>query len=310
MITGGFGYIGGRLSKYLYDHGHEVIVASRERRTDYGYLPNVETRTIDWDDQKNLGGLCKGIDVVFHAAGMNAAVCASNPAGALKFNGLASTCLVDSAIENKVSNFIYFSTAHVYSSPLVGHISEESCETNVHPYATSHLAAEKHLLYRASQGSIKGYVFRLSNTYGPPVDSRANCWMLLMNDICKQAVTENTIVLNSSGMQRRDFIPMSSLCYISEYFARSEYIGANRPIINVGGGWAPRVIEVAELVRDRCGEIYGHVPEIHRPADGKTDNDSALIFDISKLRKYCSLPVVDVKSEIDATLKFCKNAFC
>ena len=49
---------------------------------------------------------------------MNSFDCASDPAAALSFNGVCTTRLIQAAIKNSVTRFIYFSTAHVYCSHL------------------------------------------------------------------------------------------------------------------------------------------------------------------------------------------------
>ena len=104
---------------------------------------------------------------MIHAAGMNAQDCAENPVGALGFNGVSTARLVQASIRAGVSKFIYFSTAHVYCSPLTGEIDVTSCPRNLHPYASTHLAGE-YALMSAAQGDngLTGIILRLSNVIG------------------------------------------------------------------------------------------------------------------------------------------------
>ena len=133
-----------------------------------------EVVRIKWNDESTLERICEGIDVIIHAAGMNARDCAADPLGAMNFNGLATKRLVEAASRSGVKKFIYLSTAHIYASPLVGNITEKTLPQNSHPYATSHLAGESAVLHANDCGIIRGLVIRLSNAYGAPTHKNVN----------------------------------------------------------------------------------------------------------------------------------------
>ena len=136
LITGGLGLIGGRLGQHLHQAGHQVILGSRNTCNPPDWLPQAEVAETDWKVDSSLEQICNGVDVLIHAAGMNAQDCVADPVAALEFNGLATARLLASAICAGVKRFIYLSTAHVYASPLVGTINEDTCPRNLHPYAT------------------------------------------------------------------------------------------------------------------------------------------------------------------------------
>src|SRR5207245_1641136 len=103
--------------------------------------------------------------------------------------------LTDAAKRAGVRRVVYVSTAHVYGAPLAGVITEASCAVSLHPYATSHRAAEDVVRAAHERKTIEGVVIRLSNAYGAPVSEDANCWTLLVNDLCRQAARTKTMVL-------------------------------------------------------------------------------------------------------------------
>ena len=59
---------------------------------------------------------CLDVDVVVHAAGMNAKDCLADPVAA-HFNGVATARFAAAASKAGVEKFIYLSTIHVYASP-------------------------------------------------------------------------------------------------------------------------------------------------------------------------------------------------
>ena len=210
LITGGFGYLGGRFAQFLATQaGYEIILGSRQQTEPPAWLPQARVVQTPWSSLSALEHICTGVDAVVHMAGMNAQDCAADPARAVEVNALATARILQAAIRRGMKRFIYLSTAHVYGSPLRGVISEKTCPVSLHPYATSHRAGEDVVRAAHQRGDIEGIVIRLSNAYGAPVHPNATCWMLLVNDLCLQAVTTGHLVLRSAGLQRRDFVTIT-----------------------------------------------------------------------------------------------------
>jgi UDP-glucose 4-epimerase len=309
LISGGFGFIGGRLAQHLHQAGHQVVLGSRTASSPPEWLREAEVVQMNWNNCEALASVCVGSDAIIHAAGMNATDSVANPAEALAFNGVATARLLDAGSKARVKRFIYLSTAHVYSSPLEGTITEETCPRNLHPYATSHLAGESAVLYATQRKQIEGIVLRLSNVFGPPAHVEANCWMLLVNDLCRQAVETGQIVLKTSGNQLRDFIPMKNLCDTFQILTTRDDIWNRNFSINLGAGYAMSVISMAELIRQRCQHVIGNKPHIHRQASFETGAVPHLEFRTAKLAKLITLPSIDMESEIDELLRFCQRTF-
>ena len=310
LISGGFGYLGGRLAQFLSSYeNYKILLGTRRQIPLPPWLPNASVVHTPWNSLRGLEKICSDIDMIVHLAGMNAQDCASDSAKALEVNAVATARLVQAAIRQKVKRFIYLSTVHAYGNPLNGVISEETSPVPVHPYAFSHRAGED--VVRASHESdqIEGVVIRLSNAYGAPADKSANCWMLLVNDLCRQAVTSEKLMLHSAGLQRRDFISIHDVVRGIKHCMElpSDKFGSS--LFNLGGEAPYRVIDLAELIVTRCEAVLGFKPEIQRP-DPKPDEVSPeLNFQIDKLKETGFCLSGDVENEIDLTLKFCHEAF-
>jgi UDP-glucose 4-epimerase len=309
LVAGGFGFVGGRLAQHLAQDGHHVILGSRLPRRPPDWLPTADLGILEWSSIEAMAQLCRGFDVVIQAAGMNAELCAADPAAALEVNGLATSRLLDAAIKSSVKRFIYLSTAHVYASPLVGTVSEESNTVNLHPYATSHLAGENAVLTALSQKKIEGVVLRLSNAFGVPTNQAVNCWMLLVNDLCRQAVMTGTMILTSSGSQLRDFIPMDRVCRIVNSVSNFSVTTQIPDILNVGSGVSQTVLEMAKLIQNRCLQTLGFEPALRRPKSTDEPTTDKLVYKTERMQKiemsYETDPRADFLLEIDRLLLFC-----
>jgi UDP-glucose 4-epimerase len=306
LITGGFGYVGGRLAQHLATHGdHSIVLGTRREMPVPGWCPQAQVVRIDWESEESLRAACGGVDAVVHLAGMNAQECSADPVKALAVNGVATARLVRAAVWRGVRRFIHVSTAHVYGNPLAGTISEDSCALAVHPYATTHRAGEDAVLLANADGKLEGIVVRLSNSFGPPVHAGVDCWMLLVNDLCRQAVTEGRIQLQSAGLQRRDFITLTDACRGVALLLQTPSATSRFGVFNAGGEWAPSVLEMAQRIAVCCGDVLGYSPELLRPAPAAGAQALALDYRIDRLRAAGFVPESAIDAEITATLAFC-----
>jgi UDP-glucose 4-epimerase len=310
LITGGFGYLGGRLAQFLASQkGYEILLGSRGQTQPPSWLPRVKVVKTQWDSQQGLQEICSGVDAIVHLAGMNAQDCAADSAAALEVNAIATACLMQAAIRQKVKRFIYLSTIHVYGSPLTGVITEETKPTPVHPYAFSHRAGEDVVLSSHLSGEIDGKVIRLSNAFGAPAGRDANCWMLLVNDLCQQATTSGRLVLRSAGLQKRDFIPLYDVVRAIKHLIELALDQSCFGIFNLGGEAPYRIIDLAELIALRCEAVLGYRPKIERPYPAPDESFPELKYQIDKLKKTGFRLNGNIENEIDVTLKFCDQNF-
>ena len=310
LVTGGLGYIGGRIALYLRNLGHNVVISSRKKIIDTPWVLDnqIEVVNIDWSSVNSICNALSNVDIVVHAAGMNARECENNPVEAVKFNTLGTARLVSEAKKGRVRKIIYISTAHVYSDNLHGVITEKSCTNNLHPYATSHKAAEDCVLQANLDGKLQGFVFRLSNAVGAPLDKEVNCWMLLTNDICRQAVSKKEIILHSDGSQMRDFVPISTVAQVVGHFATTD-VGTSNFLYNLGSGISYSVNEVASIVKDRCTNKFGYSMNINKSLNSRCNRVLNLNYKIDLLKQSMSLYDNSLIDEIDDILEFCHNNF-
>jgi UDP-glucose 4-epimerase len=312
LITGGLGYLGGRLAEQLLQVGYlEIALGTSRVNADVPHeLRKCRIINIDLLDDVSLDKACKGIKIIIHLAALNAQACARDPEKALMINGLGTLKLLQAAIRQGVSKLIYFSTAHVYGSPLIGEINEKTLPRPVHPYAITHRLAEDYVIEESRKGNIEGVVLRLSNAVGAPLDSSVNCWMLLVNDLCRQAVQDNELVLHSSGLQQRDFISIGDVAKVVGLMVDMHQGRNSEEIYNLGSGKSISVIEVARLVVERYKNQSGISIEI------KVNNETAIIettkleYQIGKISSVvCFGNKTTLEQDIDKTLEFCGREF-
>ena len=309
LLTGGLGCLGGRLSKYLMDAGYQVVIgSSRQDAKLPNELKNCSLVYTDFDDVDALADICHEVDCVIHLATVNAQQSQHDPKLAVKVNGIGTHNLIQASVKNKVEYFLYFSTAHIYGSPLTGEIDESILPKPSHPYAITHRLAEDFLLESIDSQNIKGSVVRLSNSIGLPLIKETNCWMLFINDACKQAIVDRRIVIHSNPNSERDFIPMNAVCEITEYFL-SNHTTADYPVFNVGSGVSHTLLQIAEMIANRCEELFGFCPKIVFSENNIAQN-LKLEFKVNKLTTEMGYATNNnLEPSIDEVLRFCNAEF-
>tara|TARA_B110000027_G_scaffold12092_1_gene11072 strand:+ start:33 stop:968 length:936 start_codon:yes stop_codon:yes gene_type:complete len=308
LITGAFGYLGGRISSFFSSIPEYEIILASTRAVKIPYSSkNVKVVQINWNDEKSISNACTNIDIIVHTAGMNADDCSINPVDALNVNGIFTAKLVRNAISKKVKKIIYFSTAHVYDSPLKGIISEDTCPQNKHPYSTSHLAGENIVIQAHLSAKIQGIVLRLSNCIGAPINIDSNCWMLLVNDLCMQITHNKEMKINTNGKQLRNFIAIEDICRVVKLFAELNFRNNENTIFNVGNKTIS-ILDMAKIIQKRCKVILGFLPEFNI---NKQDNFEVKNFEFitNKLQSIGFKTHTSYEKEIDDLLIFCKNHF-
>lgn len=306
LITGGFGYLGGRIAVELKRvPGFTVRLGSRKAKSAPDWLPGAETVDMDVLEPASLSSAMHDVQAVVHLAAMNENECVAALGKAVLVNTLGTLNVLQSAIDVGVERFIYFSTAHVYGAPLVGHITEETLPRPVHPYAITHHAAEDFVLAAHDQKKITGIVVRLSNGFGAPTHPNVDRWTLLVNDLCRQAVTTGKLVLRSSGLQQRDFITLTDVGHAVTHFLNLSDLGCNDGLFNLGGRCSMRIIDLAERIAGRCKISLGFDPPVLRPEPTGSEASETLEYSIDKLHATDFTLTGDPMAEIDATLRLC-----
>lgn len=310
LVTGGLGYVGGRVATALAaDSNYQVVLTTRSQAiAQVDWLPQAEVISLDLMSNQDCLRACQGIDTVVHLAALNEIESGKDPQQALQVTGLGSLKLLQASQSAEVSRFIYFSTAHVYKAPLVGTIDETLVPRPAHPYAITHKAAEDFVLAAGDRTPINTLVIRLSNGFGAPTHADVNRWTLVANDLCRQAVTSGKLTLKSPGLQWRDFVALEDVGRAVHHFLSPDIDWGNG-IFNLGGDSPLRIIDVAEIIQQRCQQVLGFTPEIQRPEPKPGETSEVLNYRVDKLKATGFVLQGSINQEIDATLKLCKDAF-
>ena len=109
IISGGLGYVGGRLSKYLAEQGHTVVALSRQANTLPPIIIPRGLSVMHPDHFTKSSKQLKGFDAFIHLAALNENDCITFPEKAIDINIVQTLQWLDRAYQAGIKQFVYFS---------------------------------------------------------------------------------------------------------------------------------------------------------------------------------------------------------
>src|SRR5215211_9394246 len=148
MITGGAGFLGINLVRYLLERGHKVVsldIAS----FDYPEKDRVKIVIGDIRDRSSVDRAMEGVDIVVHTA---AALPLYKPADIYSTDIDGTRNVLQSALDHNVQRVIHVSSTAVYGIPDHHPLLEDDKLDGVGPYGEAKVKAEQVCLEYREKG--------------------------------------------------------------------------------------------------------------------------------------------------------------
>ena len=306
LITGGLGYLGGRMAKYFTDKGYFVRITTRKSPESYpNNIPKLsEVVTIDYSNPSELSHAMLGIDIVIHLAGPDAHTKSNNPESIIRKHVELTGRLVNAAELNDVKKIIYFSTIHVYGKNLKGTIAEATRPFPVHHFAKAHLEAES--IIESQTKKVVSVIVRCSNSFGAPYFENEKCWKLLVNDLCRSAFQNGKLIINSSGQDYRNFIAVEDIVRAIHHLLELNNEKERQNIYNLGSSNTVRIIDMARRIQKELIDGFDFDCQIIKNKPSKeTDKPKHFILSTEKIKRL-GFKFNYFDNEISSLLHYCR----
>lgn len=162
LITGGSGFLGINMARYLLERGQEVVILDKDN-FDYPELNKVRFVKGDVRNIDSVSRALEGVDIVIHTA---AALPLYSEEEIMTTEVEGTKLLLKTAYEKKVSRFIHISSTAVYGIPDHHPLVEFDKLDGVGPYGKAKILAEKACEEYRAKGMIVP-VLRPKSFVGP-----------------------------------------------------------------------------------------------------------------------------------------------
>ena len=254
LITGGSGFIGSALTKYLVESNHNVIVYDNNSRGNLRRLTSVikKIKFIKGDirNRKRLFSIKEKVDTVIHLAYVNGTeFFYKKPFEILDIavNGLVN--ILDFSKKKGVENFYLASSSEVYQNPTKIPTDEKEMLKipDIHnprySYGGGKIISELYGIHFAKKYFKKFIIFRPHNVYGSDMGNEHVIPQFINRfDKLKK---DNKFLIYGTGNEQRSFI------YIDDFVSGFDRIfkkGKNREIYNIGTTQKIKISDLARLV--------------------------------------------------------------
>lgn len=240
LITGGAGFLGINLTRYLLQRGHNV--------TSYDFAPfdyperhTIKVVTKDIRNKKDLDAAMDGVDIVVHCA---AALPLYSPEDIYTTDVDGTRNVLTSAFEHGVKRVIHISSTAVYGIPDHHPLYEDDKLIGVGPYGEAKILAEKECVKFREQGKCVP-ILRPKSFIGP---ERLGVFALFYD----WAYTGHSFPMIGMGHNRYQLLDVEDLCD-AIYLCMTKDESTVNDTFNIGAKEYTTMREDYQAVLDRAG---------------------------------------------------------
>ena len=262
LITGGAGFIGSNLVRYLFENypGDQIIVL--DALTYAGNLDNIpeeirsDTRFTFWYGNIKNGQLVNELvsqsDVVIHfAAETHVARSIFDNTIFFETDVLGTQVVANAALRSveSMERFIHISTSEVYGTAAKVPMSEEHPLNPTNPYASAKTGADRLVNSYWLTYEIPAIIIRPFNTYGPNQHLEK-----VIPRFITSALMDESLTVHGSGQNTRDWLFVDDLCQALDLVMHADLATVKGKVINFGTGVDTSVHAIAKTILDKLGK--------------------------------------------------------
>lgn len=264
IVTGGAGFIGSHLTKYLIKKGHDVCVVDNLRRGSFENLKEIKDKIdfqeIDILDYDKMKDIAKNVEGIFHQAALGSVPQSfKEPEEYHRVNAIGTENILKLGKEFGVK-VVYASSSSVYGNQKVFPIKEDAEKKPLNPYGKSKLESEKFAKKYADIG-VKVIGLRYFNVFG--IGQNPN-YAGVVPKFIERLVQHKPPIIFGDGNQLRNFTFVDDVVEANMLAFESK---VEHAFINIATGVMTSVKELAEIMIKLSGLSLEPIYENAREGD-------------------------------------------
>lgn len=270
IVTGGAGFIGSHLTKYLIKKGHNVSVIDSLRRGSLENLKEMEDKIdfqkIDILDYNAMKSVVKNTDGIFHQAALGSVPQSfKEPEEYRRVNAVGTENVLKLAKEFGFK-VVYASSSSVYGNQNKFPIKEDAAKKPLNPYGQSKLEAEQ-FAEKYSKLGVKVIGLRYFNVFG--IGQNPN-YAGVIPKFIEQLIHHKPPIIYGDGNQLRNFTFVDDVVEANVLAFESK---TEHAFINIATGVMTSVRQLAEIMINLSG--LSIKPIYEKPREGDIEKSQA-----------------------------------
>ncbi|MDR2440318.1 MAG: SDR family oxidoreductase [Planctomycetaceae bacterium] len=232
LITGGAGFIGSNLARYVLDQGHEVVVLDNFATGKRENLTEIQDRITliegDIRNRETVDEALRGCVAVFHEGALGSVPrSVADPVTSHDVNVNGTLTILEASRAAGVKRIVFAASSSAYGEQPESPKIETMPPLPISPYAASKTACEAYLQAYAAAYGMETVSLRYFNVFGPRQDPFGAYAAVIPAFVSKILRNEKPQVFGD-GEQTRDFCYIENVCY-------ANWLAVHAPAENCNG---------------------------------------------------------------------------
>ncbi|MHC4562421.1 MAG: SDR family oxidoreductase [Planctomycetota bacterium] len=273
LVTGGAGFIGCNLSRFLLDKGHEVVVlddfstGKRENLTDI--VDRIDLIEGDIRDRETVDAAVAGCAAVFHEGALGSVPrSVEDPVTSHDVNVNGTIAVLEAARAAGVKRVIFAASSSAYGDQPESPKHEGMVPMPISPYASSKLACEYYMQAYAAVYGMETLSLRYFNVFGPHQDPEG-AYAAVIPAFVSRVLGDESPVVFGDGEQSRDFCYIDNVCSANWLAANASAEVCKGQAVNIACHHATTLNEILGKIRSLLGRDVQADYTDPRPGDVK-----------------------------------------
>lgn len=306
LVTGGAGFIGSNITKFLLEQGHKVrvldnlITGNKQNIIEFELNPNFEFMYGDITNLENLRKALDSIDAVTHQAALGSVPrsvedpLSSHNANVNGFLNLLIVCK-----EKNIKRIVYASSSSVYGDNNILPKIEDSIGKQLSPYAITKYIDELYAKIFYELYDLECIGLRYFNVFGPKQDPNGAYAAVIPKFITsiKSGIRPK---INGDGSYSRDFTYVENVVQANYLALTTNNTKSYGEIFNIGAGGRITILEMYNIIKNTIKSDLE--PEFGSNRVGDIPHSNANITKAKELLGY--YPKINFEEGILKTIKY------
>jgi len=257
LVTGGAGFIGCNLTRFILDQGHDVVVlddcSTGKRENIEEIIDRIEFIEGDIRDRATMDKAIAGCAAIFHeAARPSVPRSVEDPVTCHDVNVNGTMTLLEAARAAGVKRVVFAGSSSAYGDQPDSPKHEAMTPMPISPYASSKICGEAYMRAYAAVYGMETLVLRYFNVFGPYQDPNGAYAAVIPAWVSRLLKGEKPIVYGD-GEQSRDFCHIANVCKANWLAATAPAEACDGSAVNIACNRATTLNQILDKLKDLLG---------------------------------------------------------